>query len=460
MNNIGIYGLGTMGLSLARNFSRHGFSVSAYNREPDVLETLNDKKIVGYQSIIDFVNSLEHPRTILLMITAGDPVDQVISTLEPLLNEGDVLIDGGNSHYKDSNRRHDQLKMIGIHYVSLGVSGGEKGALNGPSLMPSCSKDVYTIVKPFLEAIAARDKNGTICCKRLGDKGAGHFIKTVHNGIEYAEMQLIADTYQLLRNASSVTDDDILNFFLSLNVGDLKSFLLDITVDILSEKDSNGKLVLNRIEDIARQNGTGKWTIESALEVGSSATILYSALSSRIVSEEKINRVALSRLYKESQEPFDLSKENLEALKTTVFCTRIMIYEQGLNIIKKVSTKEGWNINLMDVLSVWKAGCILESNLMDILSDHVTPDDSSVLLKDNYFSKVIINGLKSWRYIASLITVNGIYAPTITEALSTFEGMSTNQSSATIIQAMRHRFGAHPLIMYDLEKDLIASDEK
>lgn len=446
MNEIGVFGLGTMGLNLSKNLATQGFKVSVYNRLSDLTDNIIDSadkyNLNLAVSIENFVNSLEKPRKIILMVTSGEAVDLVIKQLSQYLDDCDIIIDGGNSHYKDSNRRYKELKNLNIDFVAMGISGGADGARFGPSLMPSCDKNVYKKIEPYLMKIAAKTENGYICCKYLGNRGAGHFIKTIHNGIEYAEMQLIADIVSILKHEGK-SNEEIAVTLNNLNQDLTKSYLLDITINILNTVDQKGIFVLDQIVDIARQNGTGKWTVQTAVEYGLMASVLNSALEARINSEKIEKRETLGKYFgKIHNETHQLT---IDEWKDVLLLSRVLLYEQSFEILRIIGKQMEWDYSLTDILKVWCSGCIIDSQLVKQLSSMEMVNDASSLLYIPEFKELFHNKLEQYILNTSKVTSTDVYCPVLTSIVSYFKGLISMESNANLIQAMRNYFGQHPL---------------
>lgn len=447
-SEFGLYGLGVMGKSLSRNMARKGFSLSLYNRfvagsEENVaedfinsFEELGEAK--GFQDIQAFVDSLSSPRKIFLMVQAGQVTDQVINELTPLLEKGDILIDGGNAHFKDTERRSSELSEHGIHFIGCGVSGGEEGALNGPSIMPGGNKDAYQLVHPYLSAIAAKDEQSNPCCSYIGKGGAGHFVKMVHNGIEYAEMQLIAEAYQFFRFASGLNPGEIADILESWCEGDLNSYLLEITVDILRKKDGEEYLI-DYVLDQAGNKGTGSWTTIAAAELGVPATMISSALFARYLSAFKEERTIASYSY-ESKVPIP-GAISPDDIGMAYQLARVVNHHQGIHLISTASKEYGWNLNLPELARIWTNGCIIRSRFMEYLvlilqqTDRVLFDErTQKAVSDSrpYLDQFVIESFKA-----------GLDSPCFTAAANFMNGYTTITSNANIIQAQRDYFGAH-----------------
>jgi 6-phosphogluconate dehydrogenase len=446
-SEIGLIGLGVMGTSLARNIARNKYSISLYNRYVKGSEEAVAKKKIeqyrelesakGFEDIEAFVDSLQQPRKIILMLTAGVAVDELIDQLVPHMDQGDLIIDAGNSHYRDSQRRYDQLEHKGFHFIGLGVSGGEEGALKGPSLMPGGSKEAYDLVEGLFCSIAAKTKDNKATSAYVGSGGAGHFVKMVHNGIEYAEMQLIAEFFQIMKLALEMDHQQIASVFEQWNQGDLKSYLLEITIDILRAKDQEGYL-LDRIQDKAAHKGTGAWSLVAAAELGQSATMIASALFSRYTSSKKRYRAKLSQLYSNPSKKVDLSVADLKA---TYRFARIVNHHQGFSLIHVASKKNHWEIDLGVVCKLWTEGCIIKSDLLDqlyeVLNQNLLP------LSDSSIAEQINSDRSRIEQLLSRLISTAVPVFSISNAYEFFKQLTQEQSGANLIQAQRDYFGAH-----------------
>ena len=452
-SEFGILGMGVMGRSLAKNVLRNGFSLSAYNRYtdaekeviPSLLSELQNEDIQGFTNLEAFVESIETPRKILLMIPAGSPVDGVLEELTPLLSQGDIIMDGGNSHYKDTQRRELVIKSSGFYYLGIGISGGEEGALLGPSMMVGGDSLAYNKVKVILETISAKDFNNKPCVSLLGANGAGHFIKTIHNGIEYGEMQLLAEVYALLK--PSLSNDEIAELFKNWNTGETGSFLLETTIAILQKKE-NKESLLDKIWDVASSKGTGTWSSITALEQGFPATILTAAVMERAVSNTKELRTTLSE--KLDYESF-LATIDTEKLKEAYQFARLLNHQQGLQLIEATSNSEGWDVDLSEVVRVWTNGCILKSELLKkiypLLSTHSNLLEDATMLKRLKHSESAVVDILVW----GMQQRNAL--PCLSSSLQYWYGITTAFSSANLIQAQRDAFGAHTYKRIDAPKD-------
>jgi 6-phosphogluconate dehydrogenase len=443
-SSFGIVGLGVMGTSISRNLARSRVSLSVYNQkvigveESVALNCVNTypelKNAKPFEELEAFIESLESPKKVFLMVKAGEVVDQVIGQLIPLLDAGDVIIDGGNSFYKDTNRRTEELEVKGIHFIGTGVSGGEEGALKGPSIMPGGDFEAYKLVSSFLELMAAQDSGNKKCCTWIGEAGAGHFVKMVHNGIEYAEMQLLAELYGILKNGGQFSNEVIADLFSEWHSTGLSSYLLEITIQILKKKGEDGYL-LDEILDKAGNKGTGSWTTAAAGELGVPIPTISSALFSRFVSSYKSERIETSRLYGHKYEQLEL---DLDLLRSAYQTARIVNHHQGFHLIQEASKEYEWNINLSELARIWTNGCIIRSELMVELVD---------FLKDGLplFNEKMIKSIdsKSLSESVSIGLKASVPVPCFSASASYLLGIQELNSSANLIQAQRDFFGAH-----------------
>jgi 6-phosphogluconate dehydrogenase len=444
---IGIIGLGVMGTSLARNFGRKEIPVSIFNRHlpPNEVKVADQKKAsypelqqaLAFDNLEAFVLSLEIPRKVLLMVNAGAAVDAVIEDLLPFLNKGDIIIDSGNSLFSDTNTRQEKLLKKGIHFVGMGVSGGEKGALEGPSMMPGGRKEDYELLAPIIEKIAAKDFQNRSCCNWIGNGGSGHFVKMVHNGIEYAEMQLLAETYDLFRGASGFRPSEISGVFKDWQKTDLKSYLLEITAEILLVNESE-ELLLDKILDVAGSKGTGTWTVIEAAKLGVPIPTISAALNARSMSGKKTERILFAEKTRSKKFRFDFNIEELEAAYSAA---RIINHHIGLDLIKNASDTYTWKIDLKSLASVWTNGCIIRSGLMEEIALNYS-DEKGILFQDFFFKKVE-KGINALRKIVSEAIFNGWSLPCFQAALDYYHSLSMAESPANMIQAQRDYFGAH-----------------
>ena len=445
MNNIGVYGLGVMGQSLARNIMQHGFSVSVYNIETEITKQFTQKypKRVGYESLEACVNSLEKPRKIILMVTAGRVVDSVIASLKPLLAKGDILIDCGNSYYEDTQRRMQSMQQDGFYLIGSGVSGGEKGALHGPSIMPSGEYRAYCEIADIFTAIAAKNEDGTACCTYIGKEGSGHFVKMVHNGIEYADMQLLAELYAILKRLYPKDRAAVQKAFHQLNQHNLASYLLDITEDILQKKEQE-EWLLDKVLDVAKQKGTGKWTACVSLEYGVPVPSLIEAVEARFLSSMKAQRLQAEQCYAGTQDE-ETGNEQLAAdLYKAVLLAKTSIYAQGFSLIAAVNAQCGYHIDTKQLAVIWQNGCIIKSEfLKDIYQAYDKDANLTNLLVSDQFTEYVKQGREDLQRIISFALQKGLYIPVLCSVMNYVNGYTTASLETNLIQAQRDCFGAH-----------------
>jgi len=451
-SDIGMIGLAVMGTNLALNIESKGFAVSVYNRPDDEYSVDNfingrakGKNITGAYTLEELVSQLERPRRIMLMIKAGKPVDEVIEKLLPLLDEGDIIIDGGNSNFKDTMRRTAYVESKGMLYIGTGVSGGEEGALKGPSMMPGGSPAAWPYVKPIFQAICAKTDDGSPCCDWVGENGAGHFVKMVHNGIEYGDMQLICEAYLLMRDLLGMSADEMSAVFREWNRTELNSYLIEITGDILAFRDTDGKPLIDKILDTAGQKGTGKWTGITALEEGVPLTLITEAVLARCLSAMKQERVAASRVYSRKIEKFTGDKAAfIEDIRRALFASKIVSYAQGYTLMRAAAKTYRWNLNYGGIALMWRGGCIIRSAFLGKIKEafDVHPELTNLLL-DPYFKSIMEQMLPSWRNVAASAIRYGIAAPALCSALNYFDGYTSEFLPANLLQAQRDYFGAH-----------------
>lgn len=454
-SDIGLVGLAVMGENLVLNMESKGFTVTAFNRSHSKVENFLKgravgKNIRGADSIQSLVDSLEKPRKIMLMVKAGQPVDDFIEQLIPLLDKGDIIIDGGNSHFPDSNRRTEYLENHGLLYIGTGVSGGEEGALIGPSIMPGGSKDAWPAVKDIFQAISAKVENEqgeaiVPCCDWVGEGGAGHFVKMVHNGIEYGDMQLICEAYQLMKNLLGLTADEIHQVFSDWNKTELDSYLIEITRDIFGYKDENGEPLVEKILDTAGQKGTGKWTGITALDLGVPLTLIADAVFARCISSKKDQRVEASKVIVGPEISFTGDKtEFIEDLRQALLAAKMVSYAQGYMLMQEAATEYKWQLNYGGIALMWRGGCIIRSAFLGkikIAYDE-TPELSNLLLAP-YFRESVVSAQAGWRRVIGTAVSNGIPVPCLSSALTYFDGFRTARLPANLLQAQRDYFGAH-----------------
>lgn len=447
---IGVVGLAVMGKNLALNIESRGFSVSVYNRSSEkteeFLKEAEGKNVVGTYSIEEFVESLEKPRKILLMVKAGTPTDATIQSLLPHLEKGDILIDGGNTYYKDTQRRNRELAESGIHFIGTGVSGGEEGALKGPSIMPGGQKEAHELVKPILEAISAK-VDGEPCTTYIGPDGAGHYVKMVHNGIEYGDMQLISESYFILKHIVGLSSDELHEVFSEWNKGELDSYLIEITADIFTKKDEEtGKPLVDVILDKAGQKGTGKWTSQSALDLGVPLPIITESVFARFISSMKEERVKASKLLAgpEAKPAAENKEELIEAVRKALFMSKICSYAQGFAQMKAASEEYGWDLKYGDIAMIFRGGCIIRAAFLQKIKEAYDRDpELDNLLLDPYFKNIVESYQGALRKTISLAVEQGIPVPCFSSALAYFDSYRTATLPANLIQAQRDYFGAH-----------------
>lgn len=450
MSNIGLIGAGVMGQNLALNMESKGFSVVVYDLDKDKVKSFletkaNGKNITTEDTIEKFVDSLESPKKIMLMVNAGKPVDSVIDSLLPYLKKGDILIDGGNSNFHDTIRRYNDLEKQGILYLGTGVSGGEEGALKGPSLMPGGSFEAWEKVKPIFQAIAAKVDDGTPCCDYVGENGAGHFVKMVHNGIEYGDMQLITEAYNIMKNLLGLSHDEMHDIFKEWNKGELNSYLIEITGNILAVKDEDGEPLVEKILDTAGQKGTGKWTAITSLEIGIPLTLIGEAVYARTLSALKDDRVEASKILSGPVPKFDGDKESfIEDIRKALYASKIVSYAQGYLLMKYAAEEYNWNLNYGGIALMWRGGCIIRSAFLGKIKEAFdnNPHLSNLLL-DPFFKSKIDTMQKSWRNVVSVAVNNGIWIPAMSSALNYYDGYRNDRLPANLLQAQRDYFGAH-----------------
>lgn len=454
---IGIIGLAVMGANLARNFAHRQIPTVVFNRTSSKTTEFMDSygqegPLAAAYSLQELADKLGSPRKIILMVKAGAPVDNMVEQLLPVLEKGDIIIDGGNSYFEDTRRRAAKLAELGIEYVGMGVSGGEEGALNGPSLMPGCSKDAYAALEQSLKLISAKagENNQEPCVAYIGTDGAGHYVKMVHNGIEYADMQLIADVYSILHNALGLANKEISEIFSAWNKGELSSYLIEITAEILKKQDElTGEPLVDLIMDVARQKGTGKWTSMSALELGVPTPTITEAVFARHLSCCKEERQRLEKVFSDVEyaaKEFTEEEKALliEDLRKTLYAAKICAYAQGFNLIAAASREYGWQLDLGSLAKIWRGGCIIRARFLTEVSNGFRADKE---LTNLLFSEIFIDSLKaarpSWGRIMSLAAEQGIAVIALSSALSYFDAYSTARGNANILQAQRDYFGAH-----------------
>ena len=448
---IGVVGMAVMGKNLALNIESRGNTVAIFNRTGSktkaVVEEHPDKKLVPSYKIEDFVASLEKPRRIIMMVKAGAGTDAVIKELLPLLDKGDVLIDGGNTFFEDTMRRSAELDKSGINFIGMGVSGGELGALHGPSLMPGGQKEAYDLVAPILEAIAAKAEDGAPCVTYIGPNGAGHYVKMVHNGIEYGDMELIAESYNLMRNLLGLDVKEMADIFSEWNKGELDSYLIDITADILTRKDDLGsdKPIVDMILDRAGNKGTGKWSSQSALELGVPQSVITESVYARYISAMKQERVEASKVLPKPVANVSVDKkEAIEMIRKALYFSKLMSYAQGFEQLRFASEKYDWKLQYGDLAKIWRAGCIIRARFLQNITDayNKKPDLQNLLL-DDYFLNIAKNYQESVRDLVGVAVKAGVPVPGFSAAISYYDSYRSAVLPANLTQAQRDYFGAH-----------------
>ena len=448
--DIGLVGLAVMGENLVMNMESKGFQVAVYNRTTQKVKDFVEgraagKNIVGCYSIEELVANLEKPRKVFMMVKAGQAVDMLIDQLIPYLEEGDILIDGGNSHFPDTIRRTEYVESKGLLYVGCGVSGGEEGALNGPSMMPGGSPAAWPYVKPIFQGICAKVEDGAACCDWVGENGAGHFVKMVHNGIEYGDMQLICEAYQLMRDGLGMSPEEMHEVFAAWNETELDSYLIEITRDILGYKDEKGETVVNYILDTAGQKGTGKWTAVAALDEGVPLTLIGEAVFSRCLSDQKAERVTAAKVFPKTIPAFEGDKAAfIEAIRKALYASKIISYAQGYTLMRTAAKTYGWNLNYGGIALMWRGGCIIRSVFLGKIKEAYDKNPAlENLLLDDYFAETMKFLVESWREVVAYAVKCGVPMPAFSSALSYFDGYTTECLPANLLQAQRDYFGAH-----------------
>ncbi|WP_336763516.1 NADP-dependent phosphogluconate dehydrogenase [Paenibacillus sp. USHLN196] len=455
---IGVIGLAVMGKNLALNIESRGFSVSVYNRSPektnDLLKEAEGKNLTGSFSIEEFVASLESPRKILIMVQAGKATDATIEQLLPHLDEGDIIIDGGNAYFPDTQRRSKELEDKGIRFIGTGVSGGEEGALKGPSIMPGGQESAYKLVEPILTAISAKVGDDP-CCTYIGPDGAGHYVKMVHNGIEYGDMQLIGEAYHLLKSVLNVSVEELHAIFTEWNQGELDSYLIEITADIFSKYDpETGKPMVDVILDAAGQKGTGKWTSQSALDLGVPLSMITESVFSRFLSAMKDERVAASKILSgPATEAFSGDKKAfIESVRNALFASKIVSYAQGFAQMRAASDEYGWDLKYGNIAMIFRGGCIIRSQFLQNIKEAYDKDAAlKNLLLDPYFQNIVESYQDAWREVVAAAVKQGVPVPGFSSALSYYDSYRTERLPANLLQAQRDYFGAHTFKRVDKE---------
>jgi 6-phosphogluconate dehydrogenase len=456
----GVTGLAVMGQNLARNVARRGYHVALHNRSPGRTHELVERHghegtFVATESLEDFVQALAKPRKIMVMVKAGDPVDAVLDALVPMLDEGDIVIDGGNSHFDDTRRREAALRERGLHFVGAGVSGGEEGALNGPSIMPGGTEESYASVGPIFEAIAAQ-VDGTPCCTHIGSDGAGHFVKMVHNGIEYADMQLIAESYDLLRQGLGLSPAQLADVFDDWNRGDLESFLIEITARVLRHEDADtGQPFVDVLVDRAEQKGTGRWTVQSALELAAPITGITEAVFARVLSgAAEQRRAAQPALAGPSGDRVqgDAADRLVEDVRQALYASKVVAYAQGFDQMRAAAEHYGWKLDPGAIATIWRGGCIIQARFLDRIKEayDAEPQLTNLLLAP-YFRDAVADGQEAWRRVVATAVQLGVPVPAFSSSLAYYDGLRRERLPTALIQGLRDLFGAHTYHRVDRE---------
>ena len=457
--DIGLIGLAVMGENLVMNMESKGFTVAVYNRTVDKVDKFVEGRakglnIIGTHSLQELIDNLEKPRKVFMMVRAGQAVDDLIDQLLPLLEDGDIIIDGGNSNYNDTTRRTKYVESKGKLYIGTGVSGGEEGALKGPSMMPGGSKEAWPHVKDIFQGICAKVENGEACCDWVGENGAGHFVKMVHNGIEYGDMELICEAYQLMKDGLKMSNEEMYEVFKEWNKSELDSYLIEITADILGYKDENGERTVDYILDTAGQKGTGKWTVMSSLDQGQPLTLIGEAVFARFLSTIKDERVKAADIYQKDIKEYKGDKKAfIESIKKALYASKIMSYAQGYSLMRAAAKEYNWNLNYGGIALMWRGGCIIRSVFLSKIKEAYDKNpDLENLLMDEYFENVIKERIDAFREVCAYALSAGIPLPAMTSALSYFDGYTTKRLPANLLQAQRDYFGAHTYERVDKER--------
>ncbi|MGQ3384944.1 NADP-dependent phosphogluconate dehydrogenase [Glutamicibacter sp. TV12E] len=455
---IGVTGLAVMGANLARNFARNGYTVALHNRSVGKTDALleahgDEGDFIRTESLEELVANLETPRRVLIMVKAGGPVDSVIDQLVPLLDEGDIVIDAGNSHYTDTRRREAALNEKGLHFVGVGVSGGEEGALLGPSIMPGGSAESYKALGPMLEKISAKADDGAPCCAWISTDGAGHFVKMVHNGIEYADMQVIGEAYDLLRSAAGIEPAAQAEIFSEWNQGELSSFLIEITAEVLGHTDAaTGKPLIDVIQDSAGQKGTGRWTVQSGLDMGSPVSAIAESVFARSLSSQRDIRAVGQRVLAADTTEVTLPENFVEAVRQALFASKLVSYAQGLDMLTSAAGEYNWELKLDEIAGLWREGCIIRAALLKDITAAYSADEKPVnLLFAPAFAEAIAKAVPAWRRVVSVAVQLGIPAPVFSSSLAYYDGLRHDRLPAALTQGLRDFFGAHTYRRTDKE---------
>ncbi|QIV88433.1 NADP-dependent phosphogluconate dehydrogenase [Glutamicibacter mishrai] len=455
---IGVTGLAVMGANLARNFARNGYTVALHNRSVGKTDALleahgDEGDFIRTESLEELVANLETPRRVLIMVKAGGPVDSVIDQLVPLLDEGDIVIDAGNSHYTDTRRREAALNEKGLHFVGVGVSGGEEGALLGPSIMPGGSAESYKALGPMLEKISAKADDGAPCCAWISTDGAGHFVKMVHNGIEYADMQVIGEAYDLLRSAAGIEPAQQAEIFNEWNQGELSSFLIEITAEVLGHTDAaTGKPLIDVIQDSAGQKGTGRWTVQSGLDMGSPVSAIAESVFARSLSSQRDIRAVGQKVLTADTTEVTLPENFVEDVRQALFASKLVSYAQGIDMLTSAAGEYNWQLKLDEIAGLWREGCIIRAALLkDITAAYSADEKPANLLFAPAFAEAIAKAVPAWRRVVAVAVQLGIPAPVFSSSLAYYDGLRRDRLPAALTQGLRDFFGAHTYRRTDKE---------
>jgi 6-phosphogluconate dehydrogenase len=448
--DIALIGLAVMGQNLILNMNDHGYTVVAYNRTVSKVDDFVNKeakgtKVIAAHSIPEMVSLLKRPRRVMMLVKAGAPVDEFIEQLIPHLEPGDIIIDGGNSLFQDTIRRTKYVESKGLLYIGTGVSGGEEGARNGPSIMPGGSPAAWPHVKEIFQSIAAKVDNGVPCCDWVGENGAGHYVKMVHNGIEYGDMELISEAYQLMKEGLGMTADEMAQVFAEWNKGDLDSYLIEITANILAFKDTDGQPLVDKILDAAGQKGTGKWTVINSMDLGIPITLITEAVYSRSISALKDERVLAAKKLKGPRPKISGDRAKLvEAIRQALYASKIISYTQGYMLLRAAAKEYNWNLSYGGIAMMWRGGCIIRSRFLGKIKEaYDNKPKLTNLLLDNFFRKAIKDSQKSWRNVVAIAAKKGIPTPAFSTALNFYDAYRCERLPANLLQAQRDYFGAH-----------------
>lgn len=448
--DIGLVGLAVMGQNLVLNMNDHGYKVAVFNRTVAKVDAFlqgaaKGTEVIGAHSLEAFIKSLKRPRKVMFMIRAGSSVDAMIEECLPFLEKGDIIIDGGNSHFPDSQRRYEMLKSKGIHFLGAGISGGEEGARHGPSIMPGGSMEAWKEMKPLLQAIAAKSDDGEPCCDWVGEGGAGHYVKMVHNGIEYGDMQIICEAYDLLRSKLGLSAKELAQTFGQWNQGELSSYLIEITSEIFKVNDEDGSPLVDKILDVAMQKGTGKWTAQSALDLGMPVTLIGEAVFARCLSSIKEQRERISKVFEGPKQPFKGDKQQMiHDIKDALYASKIISYVQGFMLLKSAAAEMKWELNYGGIALMWRGGCIIRSAFLGEIKKAFDKNPHlENLLMATFFEEAVKKAEAGWRRVLSHAIEFGIPTPCFSTALSFYDGFRREKLPANLLQGLRDYFGAH-----------------